>query len=386
MDLYGFVLGTNHSLCKVEISAVLKSKKINFEIVTASAEILIIQAEKIPSINDFGSTAKIVRFYKDLNEIAADIPSTTKNLTYGLSVYHGGGKFKQLNQLWHEAPQIAREMKEILQKHGIKSGFLPLKERILSTVSVKENLLKTGGFELVLIAGPDQTYFGKTLAVQPYEEYSRRDYGRPARDSRTGLTPPKIAKMMVNLAALPYDAKILDPFCGSGTILQEAILLGYNQVFGSDKDIRAITNCRQNLHWQFPNIKINLRSIDALKLSQFYRNLDAIITEPYLGSPKLRIMRRDQVLKERENLENFYLEVLNEFKKILKPGGIIVMILPVIRYKNEFFYLDILDKVKFKQQKYCDYQEKLGLNLTNRGTIVYYRPGQTVSREIIIWK
>jgi len=50
--------------------------------------------------------------------------------------------------------------------------------------------------------------------------------------------------------------------------------------------------------------------------------------------------------------------------------------------------LDIFDKIEkigFKKQNYCEKQKELGLNLTERGTIVYYRPGQTVSREIVIF-
>src|SRR6185503_2497460 len=54
---------------------------------------------------------------------------------------------------------------------------------------------------------------------------------------------------MINLSgnhkALDY---ILDPFCGSGTILQEAILLGFRAV-GSDLDQTAIENSEKNLEW-----------------------------------------------------------------------------------------------------------------------------------------
>lgn len=388
MNLYGFVLGTNHSLCKVEICSVLEQNKIDFKIIAASEEILIIEAEKVPEINAFGSTAKLVKFYKDLNEIVCEIPSKSKSVTYGVSVYNGGGKFKQLNQLWYEAPRIAREVRDIMREYRIKGGFLPLKDRFLSTVSVNENLLKEDGFELVLASGKDQTFIGKTMEVQHYEEYSKRDYGRPERDDKSGMIPPKIAKMMINLAKIPKETNILDPFCGSGTFLQEEILLGFENVAGSDLDIKAVEKSKRNLEWQFGDKKINIRSIDALQLSKYYKEIEAIISEPFLGSPRLRVMRRDQVFKERENLEKFYENIFEEFHKVLINDGKIVFILPVIRYKNEFLYLDIFDKIErigFKKQNYCEKQKELGLNLTERGTIVYYRPGQTVSREIVIF-
>ncbi len=388
MNLYGFVLGTNHSLCKVEICSVLEQKEIDFKIIASSEEILIIEAEEVPEIDVFGSTAKLVKFYKDLNEIVCEIPSKSKSVTYGISVYNGGGKFKQLNQLWYDAPRIAREFRDIMREYRIKGGFLPLKDRILSTVSVNENLIKEEGFELILASGKDQTFIGKTMEVQHYEEYSKRDYGRPERDDKSGMVPPKIAKMMINLAKIPKETAILDPFCGSGTFLQEEILLGFENVAGSDLDIRAVEKSKKNLEWQFGDKKINIRSIDALDLAKYYKEIGAIISEPFLGSPRLRVMRRDQVFKERENLEKFYEKIFEEFYKVLNTDGKIVFILPVIRYKNEFLYLDILDKIEkigFKRLNYCEKQKELGLNLTDRGTIVYYRPGQTVSREIVIF-
>lgn len=390
MNLYGFILGTNHSLCKVEICTVLKNKGIDFKIIEASEEILMIETkdELNLDINDFGSTAKLVRFYPKLEDIVAELANNIKSITFGVSVVNGGGKFKQLNELYYSSNSIGREVMAEFKAYGIKSGFLPIKDRNLSTVSVNENLLKEKGFELILVSAKDKIYYGKTLSVQDYEGYSKRDFGRPERDDKSGMVPPKIAKMMINLASVDKKAKLLDPFCGGGTFLQEEILLGYENVFGSDLDIKAVERSKKNLDWMFPNKNISVSSVDVLKLSQRFKDIDAIITEPFLGSERLHVMSRDQVFRERQKLEIFYAEFFGELKKVLKPTGKIVIILPVIRYKNEFLYLDILDKIRkmgFERQKYCDQERELGLNLSDRGTIVYYRPQQTVSREILIF-
>lgn len=391
MNLYGFILGTNHSLCKVEICTVLKTKNINFEIVEASEEILIIKTKEELNldINDFGSTAKLVRFYDKLDDIVVEQAVNTKSVTFGISVVNGGGKFKQLNELYYSSNAIGREVMTAFREYGIKSGFLPIKERALSTVSVNENLLKEKGFELILVSTKNKTYYGKTLSVQDYESYSKRDFGRPERDDKSGMVPPKIAKMMINLAAQNKEAKLLDPFCGSGTFLQEEILLGYENIEGSDLDIKAVERTKKNLSWLFPDKKISVSSVDVLKLSARFKEIDAIVTEPFLGSERLHIMSRDQVFRERQKLEIFYTDFFAEFKKVLKETGKIVIIFPVIRYKNEFLYLDIIDKIQkmgFELKNYCDFDEQLGLNLTNRKTIVYYRPKQTVSREILIFE
>lgn len=391
MNLYGFILGTNHSLCKVEICTVLKNKAVDFEIVEASEEILIIETKEEfkLEINDFGSTAKLVKFYPKLEDIVLELANNIKSITFGISIVNGGGKFKQLNDLYYSSNSIGREVMNEFKSYGIKSGFLPIKDRMLSTVSVNENLLKEKGFELILVSAKDKSYYGKTLSVQDYEGYSKRDFGRPERDDKSGMVPPKIAKMMINLASQEKQARLLDPFCGGGTFLQEEILLGYENVMGSDLDIKAVERSKKNLGWMFKDKNISVSSVDVLKLSARFKEIDAIITEPFLGSERLHIMNRDQVFRERQKLEIFYADFFVELKKVLKPDGKIVIIFPVIRYKNEFLYLDILDKIEkigFKRLNYCEEQKKLGLNLTDRGTIVYYRPGQTVSREIIIWE
>jgi len=84
------------------------------------------------------------------------------------------------------------------------------------------------------------------------------------------MLPPKLAQIIVNLATgpLPDDKMssicdipadqiipqphlgqtLLDPFCGTGVLLQEAALMGYN-VYGSDLEARMVDYTAQNLAW-----------------------------------------------------------------------------------------------------------------------------------------
>jgi len=86
------------------------------------------------------------------------------------------------------------------------------------------------------------------LAVQDVEGYSERDYNRPSRDAKVGMTPPKLAQIMINLAGLKDGDTVYDPFCGVGTIMQEALLNDY-RVIGSDANSAQVENCRSNLSW-----------------------------------------------------------------------------------------------------------------------------------------
>jgi len=420
MESYFFVLGTNHSLSKIDIINLLVKEGIEFETVEASEEILVLHSAQKVEISslmkELGSAVKIGKIFgcfaeqnfpEEFFRLVPESefkeffwPKGNKDVRFGISVYNGGGGFKRLNKIWFLGPKLLRDLKEKLGESGREASYLPAVERRLSSVTVDKNTLLKSGFELVLVVGSKGIWVGKTLAIQPYESYSQRDYGRPLRDTKSGMIPPKLAKMMINLAGKEKEAVFLDPFCGGGTILQELILLGYKNIVGSDKEEKTIENCKVNLEWLFKNYslkkedyKLSLLKKDVKNLSEelALRSIDAIVTEPFLGSPQAKYFYPDQIKKEIAKLESLYLEAFRDFAKILKDDGVIVIIFPVFRFKNDFFYLQILEKIfqiGFKRRNFL-LKEPLGTNLlrleiTKRGSIVYFRPGQTISREIFI--
>ena len=106
-----------------------------------------------------------------------------------------------------------------------------------------------------------------TKAIQPIESLGERDFGRPYRDAKSGMLPPKLAMMMINLAGQSLGATILDPFCGSGTILMEAATIGYTNLMGSDISPKAIDDTRQNFAWQGGSLPKKLFVADARKIA-----------------------------------------------------------------------------------------------------------------------
>ena len=223
------------------------------------------------------------------------------------------------------------------------------------------------------------------MAVQEFEEYSRRDYGRPVRDTKSGTLPPKLAQMMINLAQAPKGSVILDPFCGSGTVLQEALLLGY-QVIGSDQSEKAVADTKKNLEWFIESQKSNLKSqnynsevknfkvflTDVRQLGQQINQVDAIVTEPYLG-PALRGQESLSEIKSIvAELEKLYLDAFGVFEKILKPGGKVVIVLPYFTKHN----------LKPEIQTALG---QLGFERLNQEDLIYSRPDQKVWREIVVW-
>src|SRR4029078_6190467 len=98
-----------------------------------------------------------------------------------------------------------------------------------------------------------------------------RDREMSTRDAKVGMLPPKLAQIIINMAVgeMPEEAKqsvcevppdqpipkdhlakitLLDPFCGTGVILQEAALMGY-KAYGSDLMPQMANYAQQNWAW-----------------------------------------------------------------------------------------------------------------------------------------
>ena len=187
---------------------------------------------------------------------------------------------------------------------------------------------------------------------------------------------------MINLAEISTDAIILDPFCGSGTILTEAMLIGYSNVLGSDISDKAIANAQKNIEWlKLKNGK--LTKCNAILLSKCFpaNSVDAIITEPFLGPPLRDRETKEDLQKIVDELTQLYYASLNEFTKILKPNGVIIMIWPVLQQR---FFLPLLERMSAMNLRV---EPLLPPNFqqfkTQRQTLIYARPDQKVGREII---
>jgi len=202
------------------------------------------------------------------------------------------------------------------------------------------------------------------------------------------MLPPKLAQILINLAGGGKTEKktVLDPFCGSGTILTEAALMGYKNMIGSDESDKAVQDTQKNLEWSkekygLENMEYRLENIKTEELDQFLNkeSVDLVATEPYLGPQRGKI-KTGQVVRE---LEELYSRSLKEIARVLKKGGQVAMVWPVFENGTKPIDPDIGELRILKPLP-----EKLGKNkkliTTSRNTIVYSREGQKVWREIVI--
>ncbi|PIR92024.1 hypothetical protein COU01_03990 [Candidatus Falkowbacteria bacterium CG10_big_fil_rev_8_21_14_0_10_44_15] len=438
---YFFILGKNPTLSFAEIVAVFGLKP--EQILYLGEEALIIELEQEIDaqqiIRRLGGTIKIgiINYQLRITNLAyrqAGDESMSNDLMsklmpnqkepagkfhFGIS-YYGKGKFKQEKAL-------AMEIKKALKEKGVSSRWVTSREKTLSSVVVEQNKLTSErGVEIVIVGDGAKYWAGKTLAVQPFKELSARDYGRPGRDDYSGMLPPKLAQMMINLTTSPLPCRqagltpllrkgegnhfvrvtspspyqgegrgevVLDPFCGSGTIITEAALMGYRNIIGCDISEKAAKDTKDNINWiakkhLISNIQYQIFQCDVKQLSRQIKpnSIDAIVTEPYLGPSRMEWNEKNisQVARE---LENLYGQAILEFYKALKPDGRIVMVWPIFKIKGGEIKL-AADKILGSNFKIinllAEFLPNKIIKLSERSTIVYGRPNQKVWREIVV--
>jgi tRNA G10 N-methylase Trm11 len=387
---YFFVLGTNAALSVAELSAVINFQKPRL----LAADFLLLESERELNaenlIKRLGGIIKIGRVVAEIKSgNDAKLHSVIRDLAVAKQAQASEGKFNFglscYGKRYFNQPDLGLKLKKYFSDAKVSSRFVISREKTLSSVVVVQNKLLKRGIEIILAGDGDDIIIGATLAVQPFKDLSLRDYGRPARDDLSGLLPPKLAQIMLNLAQVSEEAVVIDPFCGSGTILSEAILLGYKNLFASDISAKAVDDTRKNISWtkelyKIGDFKLKLFVKNVLDLSKFIKGglIDAVVTEPYLG-PQRGMISFASVIK---NLEELYSVAIAEFLKVLKPGGRAVMVWPM-------FYGERPLTPDYKGFKILNMvPESLRGNefirQTKRDTIVYGRPNQKVYREVVV--
>ena len=297
-----------------------------------------------------------------------------------------------------EPKRLGMYIKKALQISGVSlRAVLPdFNSLTLPSVTVTKNLLLQKGAEIIVIAGIERIFVGKTLIVQDFEDYGRRDYQRPVRDEKQGMIPPKVAQIMLNFAEAPKNKIILDPFCGIGTVLQESILLGY-KTYGSDINRMAIVNSEKNLEWfrnrykVAPN-KYRLETTDVAMISDVFNDqkFGAIVTEGSLGPMYSQLPKPAEIERNFNELQALWALAFHEFKKILEPGARVVICLPAYKRNiSEYIMVPSIDFIIALGYTVVDHFPQAVKNMapflrvTERQSIIYDRKDQIVAREII---
>jgi len=320
----------------------------------------------------------IARYLADKFPEHLDYLPPEGKLKLGLSVFDLPVKPNQLFR-------TGLELKKICKKAGRSVRLVPNTDPALSSAAVLHNQL-TGelGWELLLVRDGNATWLAQTVAVQDINAYARRDQNRPKRDARVGMLPPKLAQTIVNLAAgtLPAteDNVVLDPFCGTGVVLQEALLMGYG-AYGTDIEPRMIDYSRENLEWLTTHGK---QTDPALEVGvatshDWAHPYTVVASETYLGRP-LSSWPDAGTLQEIIGTCNVIIEkFLKNLAEQTQPGLRLCLAVPAWHGPgNKIHHLPLIDHL-----------ENIGYNRyrfehVRDADLVYYRPEQLVGRELLV--
>ncbi len=371
-------------------------------------------SEKEPNIARLGGTIKIAKELSEFGKFSnpeqylASIDFSGKYVI-GVSDY-------SRNASARGAQGEALRLKRILKKAGRSARVIPNKTADLSSASVFHNQLGEKPGHIELVKYEKRWFIG--IGVQNINAYRDRDQKRPARDAKVGMLPPKLAQILINLCGpLKTGATVLDPFCGTGVVLQEAMLMGY-KAYGTDISERIVGFSEKNLQAltetvNFPSSSASRQELDgcghptptarkllgsACKLSlanssenkftvsvgdatsfTWEQPIDAIACEGYLGPPMSQAPVDIKLKTVKQECKAIIIGFLKNLAPQIKAKTPVVMAIPAWqRPNNQYDRLKILDEV-----------DKLGYNVLkfrnlSQDDLLYYRDGQVVAREIIV--
>ena len=297
-------------------------------------------------------------------------------------------------------------VKKVIRSTGRGVRYVPNVDPALNAAQVLHNqLTRKLGWELLFVRDGRTTIVAQSIAVQDIDAYRRRDQERPFRDARIGMLPPKLAQIIINLAVgqLPspppstfhLPPSILDPFCGTGVLLQEALLMNYS-VFGSDLDKRMVEYADGNLKWLKSTFQLPLACPDGLDAPQkvkagthhleiadatsaSWKPLPGIIaSETYLGRPLTSLPDQESLQKIMNDCDTIHKKFLRNVARQTNPGLRLCLAIPAWRTKVGFKHLPMLDSLGE-----LGYNRIRFVHASNQD-LIYHREGQIVARELVI--
>lgn len=281
---------------------------------------------------------------------------------------------------------IGLNLKKGLRKAGFSVRLTPNQENELSSAQVLHNHL-TGerGMEIILVRHGADIIVGRTVAVQDINAYAKRDQNRPKRDAFVGMLPPKLAQTIINLAASTAQPNraftVLDPFCGTGVVLQEALLMGYG-AYGTDLETRMVDYSTKNLNWLHVQYgtpaEVPVETGDATN-HHWSPTPSSVACETYLGSPLSNWPRPEKLQQIIGTCNTIIEKFMRNIGSQIPSGTRLCLAIPAWKAPDgTIFHLPLLDHL-----------EKIGYNRmsfkhSSEQELVYYRPDQIVARELLV--
>jgi tRNA G10 N-methylase Trm11 len=328
---YLFILGRNIELSIAEIKSVFERDEINFEIVSRVINSILIETDKkIPEglVKMLGGTISIGEVLASGQNILKELDKQPlysvegNKLNYVLFNFDGNNfdDIKLYLKRRFKEERLKATEKKLTGNIKLQSGeFVP---------KVSSNLINEQFFVF-------KNNFGRIIETTNPDEIEKRDMEKPIRRAELSISP-RLAKILINLSRVKDKEILLDPFCGIGVILQEALLQNI-KVIGIDKDKNAIHNARLNLKW-FNFNEDNYKLINGDSSIIRIQETNGVATEPELGELQKKVPSPEKAKEIVNEFENLMIKVLKNIKQYV--NGRIVFTAPLIILKKKRFSCD----------------------------------------------
>lgn len=330
--------------------------------------------EDTPEINRLGGTLKVAELIDmPMQKFWQELPESGK-IVLGVSDFSKG-----------TSPYLAQKEALRWKRHLVKLGrsvrVVPNKTTVLSSATSWHNKLFTNN-HIELIKNGSKYY--RVIGAQNIDAYVARDQARPARDAKVGMLPPKLAQILINLCGnVPKGRRLLDPFCGTGVLLQEATLMGYIP-YGTDINKRMVEYTERNLKWLDEHFReANLAKYDVAQGDatnyQWNVPINAVACETYLGPPMSLAPAEIKLKQAKQDCKTIIVGFLKNLSEQIEPGTPVTIAVPAwLRENGQYERLNLLDEIEHLRYNVVRFKN-LG-----QEDLLYHRDGQVVAREIIV--
>lgn len=275
-------------------------------------------------------------------------------------------------------------LKGQLKKAGVSLRLVPNTDIALSSATSYHNKLglSENKVELLIVRGKGgKVIVAESTGAQNITAYTKRDQERPKRDAFVGMLPPKLAQIMISLAHPTPGSRILDPFCGTGVILQEAALQGY-RVYGTDLSEKMVQFTNHNLQWLKDSHHVtfdwDVHEGDAMT-TIWQQPVDAVVGELYLGQAFSAPPSPSKLAEVRRNCDHIISSFLKNLSSQIESGIPLCVAIPAWKHADgSFTHLPLVSKLSE-----LGYQP-VTLKNVSHSDLLYYREDQVVARQLLV--
>jgi tRNA (guanine10-N2)-dimethyltransferase len=269
-DLFFVLSGEFETLPASELSAILETEEFSFKLTEKLDQTIRLTSSR-ESVQEVSRRSAYTRICAlELFSCKAEenlILEQAKNIDYSAELQEGNTfevrirRLKNYNEEIETVP-LERKLGQCIKENAPKA---------------KVNLTKPNKtFYGILTEG--KLVFGLKLAeIEPKPFVERRPRKKPF--FHPSAMSSKLARCMVNLAHAKTGDLALDPFCGTGTAVMEAAMIGCRAI-GADIQKRMVIGCRKNLK----HFSINPEGLLVADARQpTLTKIDCVVTDPPYG-------------------------------------------------------------------------------------------------------